>query len=377
MTRAPLATLLLLASAAASSATVDVGNVAPGSGEVRLMFAGQASPALPYLGFARIEHPTGPIQITAVGSGGRVMADAIFELQDTPDVQAMVVLAGNGSEQAPWRIRLFDGTRDGETVPSLPASISRSTAKSAAVAKATGSAVTIHHFAPFEGAMDGGEFEAAAACRSQNSVGTLATPIRVSRYGDSVVTVYQHDGDYACTFKSADHRFGAFDFSMALGSGTLRFLMVGDGASEPTRVVVVQDGRVVRVASETTPAIGAVTRSEDFWFDLARPAQGVGMYELPGSGDVFGTWFTHDDDGEPVWYLLDGAATDIPGQREFTVYRLSSDGGSARSMAASGSARMFYLDCNQAELRILLGDTDYVTLRIRRSREVAGCDALD
>jgi hypothetical protein len=288
-----------------------------------------------------------------------------------------VVLAGNGSEEAPWRIRLFDGTRDGETVPSVPAVAPMpSVLSKAAPPKSIGSAVTIHHFAPFEGSVDGDDFEAVAACRSQNSVGTLATPIRVTRYGESVVTVHTHDGDYACSFKSADRRFGAFDFSLPLGPGTLRFLMVGDGTTEPTRVVVLQDGEKVRVASETAPAIGAVTRSEDFWFDLARPAQGLGLYELPGSEDVFGTWFTHDDDGEPAWYLLDGVATDIPGQREFAVYRLTREG-AARSMAAAGSARLFYLDCNQAELRILLGDTDYVTLRIRRSREVAGCEALD
>jgi hypothetical protein len=370
--RAMIASALLLASAAASSATIDVGNVAPGSGEVRMLFADQETGALPYLDFQRIQHDAGPIEVTAVGEGGRVMAEARFELQNTPDVQAMVVLVGNGTEAAPWKIRLFDGTRDSETVPSIPSSEAKSKSAKAAI----GSAVTIHHFAPFDGATDGSEFEAVAACRAQDSVGTLATPIRVSQYGESVVTVYTHEGDFTCTFKSADRRFGAFDFSMPLGSGTLRFLLVGDGASEPTRVMVLQDGAVVRLASETTPAIGAVTRSEDFWYDLARPAQGLGLYELPGSENVFGTWFTHDEDGEPVWYLLDGVATDIPGQREFTVYRFTRSG-AARSAAAAGSARLFYLDCNQAELRILLGDTDYVTLRIRRSREVASCEALD
>lgn len=370
--RALIASALLLLSATASSATLDLGNVAPGSGDIRLVFAAQESPVLPYLGFARIQHDAGPLEVTAIGSGGRVMAEATFELQNTPDVQAMVVLVGNGTEAAPWKIRLFDGTRDSETVPSIPSSVAKSTAGKVAI----GSAVTIHHYAPFDGATDGSDFEAVAACRAQDSVGTLATPIRASRYGDSVVTVYTHEGDYTCSFKSADRRFGAFDFSMPLGTGTLRFLLVGDGASEPTRVLVLQDGVVVRVASETAPAIGAVTRSEDFWYDLARPAQGVGLYELPGSDDVFGTWFTHDDDGEPVWYLLDGTATDIPGQRELAVYRPSRNG-AARALAAAGSARLFYLDCNQAELRILMGDTDYVTLRIRRSREVASCDALD
>jgi hypothetical protein len=368
--RALTATLLLLMSAAASSATLDVGNVAPGSGEVRLMFAGRSSPPLPYLGFARLEHAAGPMEITAVGHGGRVMAEARFELQNTADVQALVVLAGNGSEAAPFKIRLFDGTRDSETIPATPA------AGAKGGPKAIGSAVTIHHLAPFEGAMEADDFEAVASCRSQDSVGTLAAPIRVARYGDSAVTVYAHDGNFDCSFKSADPRFGAFDFSMPLGQGTLRFLLVGDGPTEPTRVLVLQDGMAVRTATETAPAIGAVTRSEDFWYDLARPAQGVGLYELPGSDEVFGTWFTHAN-GLPVWYLLDGVATDIPGQRELVVYQPSRNG-AARALAAVGSARLFYLDCNQAELRILLGDSDYVTLRIKRSRpKASGCEALD
>ena len=47
--RALIAPLLLLASATAGAATIDVGNVAPGSGEVRMVFAAQETAALPYL----------------------------------------------------------------------------------------------------------------------------------------------------------------------------------------------------------------------------------------------------------------------------------------------------------------------------------------
>jgi hypothetical protein len=37
---------------------------------------------------------------------------------------------------------------------------------------------------------------------------------------------------------------------------------------------------------------------------------------------------------------------------------------------------MYYFDCNQAELRVVLEPFDLRTLRIRRSREVQACDAL-
>jgi hypothetical protein len=357
-----LASLVLLLAGAAQAATLDLGNVAPGSGAVQLAFAGQpSSPALGYLQFVRVDRPLGRLEVTAIGAGDHVLAQGVFEFESAPDVDAMLVLVGNGSAATPYRLRLYDGIRDADVAD-----------------KTRVAAIALHHLAPYPGAPAQAGFEALVQCASVSPAtgGGGSFGLRVLRYDESATQVFRGDAVVTCSVKTGNPSFGSFDIPVNVTDGTLRFLLVGDGQYEPQRILVLHDGTVLRVAEESAPAVGAVTRSEDFWYDLARPAQGVSLYELPNSDDAFGTWFTHDEAGQPIWYFFDGTATAVPGQRELVVYR-PSRGASGTSLAVAGSARLFYLDCNQAELRVLLGERDYFTLRLQRSREVPACDALD
>jgi hypothetical protein len=352
--------LALLLAGVAQAATLDLGNVAPGSGGVRLAFAdGTSSSSLSYLQFVRVDRPRGRVDVVAIGAADRVLAEAAFEFEPGPDVDAMLVLIGNGSPETPYELRLYDG-------------VGSSSADNKATIRAT---VGLHHLAPFAGATTVDDFEAVAPCEQAGNI-SASSASRVSRYGQNSTQSHVGEGGFTCSLKTAHPGFGSFDLPTSLVDGTLRFLLVGDGQYEPQRVLILQNGAVQRVASETAPAVGAVMRSPAFWFDLARPAQGVSLYELKDSDDVFGTWFTHDAAGKPIWYLFDGVATGVPGQRELMVYSPARNGRTAR-LGAVGTARLFYVDCNQAELRVLLGDGGYFTLRLRRSREVIGCDALD
>ena len=362
MTRV-LATLSLLFAGVANAATLDIGNVAPGAGEVRLVFAGSGgNAALDYLEFQRTEHALGPLEVTAIGAGDRVLAQGNFVLESRAQVDALLVLTGNGTTEMPYALRLYDGVNDADT----------SSAKVESVAYA------LHHLAPFAGATTATAFEAVLTCAHLHADGNGggSEGVRVTNYGHVFSGIFTSDGDtLSCRLKTAYPAFGSFDLETEASDGTLRVLLVGDGLSEPARVLILQNGVVQRVAEESAPAVGAVLRSQDFWFDLARPAQGVGLYEMPGSDDTFGTWFTHDEGGQPVWYFFDGHATDVPGQRDLVVYR-PSKGAQGTALGVAGSARLFYLDCNQAELRVLLGSRDYFTLRLQRSREVSACDKL-
>jgi hypothetical protein len=347
----------------AQAATLDIGNVAPGAGEVRLSFAGGSSSAgLSYLEFARTEHPLGPLVVTALGAGDRVVAHGVFEFESHADVAAMLVLIGNGTAEAPYALRLYDGLDDGR-------------ADTKAVQEAS---ISLHHLAPFTGATTAADFEAVLPCAHTHigSAGSGSSGSRVGRYEQSATSVFHGNANMTCNLKTAHPSFGSFDIPVVVSNGTLRFLLVGDGLYEPKRVLVLENGVVKLVAAETAPAVAAVIRSTAFWYDLARPAQGVSLYELKGSDDVFGTWFTHDDAGQPVWYLFNGVATGVPGQRDLIVQAPTRDGAGFASLGTTGTARLFYIDCNQAELRVQLG-RDYFTLRLRRSREVIGCDALD
>lgn len=356
---------LALLAAGAQAANLDLGNVAPGAGNVRLSIGGtDGAVGLGYLEFERVQREPGPLQVTALGADDRVLAQASFAFAPTAGVDPMLVLSGNGSGETPFALRLYDGgTATGGTPAKADVSVS----------------VALHHLAPFAGATTATDFEAVATCpNSDANGGSGSFGSRVTRYGEGFTQAgFSSDGSMTCQLKTAHPAFGSFDLQVPVAGGTLRFLLVGDGAHEPSRVLVMANGTVNLVSGESTPAVGAVLRSTAFWFDLARPAQGVSLYELPASNDVFGTWFTHDEAGQPVWYLLNGVATGVPGQRDLIVQAPTRAGGSGQArMATSGTARLFYIDCNQAELRVRLG-REYYTLRLQRSREVVGCDALD
>ncbi len=347
----------------AQGAELQVGNVAPASGRIQLLAEGAPlGPTLGYLEFSRVERALGSIRVQAVDSGARVLAEATVDMQSASLIQPMLVLTGNGTIE-PYELHLYDGVRDSEGTPAK------------AIDAAT---IALHHLAPYAGAADPVATDANLICVDRSANGDEgSTGTKVLTYLDVATLPYTSRRDtHVCSFKLADPTFGSFDLSVPVVEGTMRFMMVGDGESEPFRVLILQNGEVLRVAEQSAPAVGAVTRSDDFWYDLARPAQGVGLYEIPGGEDIFGTWFTHDPAGKPIWYFFDGVATDLPGQRELVLYR-PSRGEQGNVMTAVGSARLFYLDCNQAELRIMLGEQDFFTLRIRRSRDVASCDALE
>ena len=80
-------------------------------------------------------------------------------------------------------------------------------------------------------------------------------------------------------------------------------------------------------------------------------------------------------DGHPVWYALTGGVGTAFGRREFTVFE--SRRGDVAALGAVGSAVLTYFDCNTAEFRAVLNGNDLRTLRLKRSRPVEVCTALD
>jgi hypothetical protein len=211
--------------------------------------------------------------------------------------------------------------------------------------------------------------------RSAFEVGLQATP---DEFGASFTGLVDATlATTSCRFRVADPVFGSFEITETLAAGTTtRFLMVGDGINEPTRVLVLGQSGAAFANPQLSPQPFAVARSVDLWYDVSRPAQGITLYELPGSDDVLGTWFSHDANGNPVGFYFDGIADIIPGQREMVVLK-PSRGAEGLELEPVGTARLFYLDCNLAELRVLLGQNEFRTRRIRRSVEVGSCDAFN
>ena len=362
-----LATLLLVGSAHAG--TVYFGNLAPGAGNVVLRVDGQSrSSALGYLDFAASEvagSAASPASVTvsAVSAEtGAVLATDLLVVAPDALVEPMLVFAGNGADQ-PYRLHLYQNRGSESVAP-----------------KALENAVVgFHSVAPYA-ASSTDESDAVLKCSgTANGISTASSTIdfATAGYGRSNVFAFGSPAnDTICQLLLDGPTVGSFDLQAAPQSGrTLRFFLTGDGSIEPFRVLAVIGADIVAVAGDDTPAPGAVLAANAFWYDEARPAQGITIYEIPDSPDVFGTWFTHDVDGKPIWFTFNGVVGDLRGQRDLLVNRPGR--GTDAPPTRAGSARMYYLDCNHAELRVVLDPSDLRTLRIRRSREVQACDALD
>lgn len=355
----------------ALGAGLQVGHVAPGAGRVAIYADDVAlSSNLEYLDFQSVELEKGSHTLQARDAEtGEVLAEYLFAFSPQAKVLPLLVLAGNGQD-VPLEFLDYQTLGDGSSPPP---------------AKALENGIYgAHVLAPYPGALDDRTLDPQVVCASRSpsgggeeygfNVGGMLLGFGASQ---TVEIDSRHDST-VCTLSVSHPVFGAFRVEgTMLSQQTLRMLLVGDGINAPFQVAVTRQGELVEVVDPLKPNIGGVIRSPSFWYDRSRPAQGITLYEIPGSTNVFGTWFTHTEEGRPVWYFLDGTANGLPGQREVVVLKPQRD--AAAAMGVIGTARLFYLDCNQAELRVVLGSDfrEFRTLRLRRSREISACEVFD
>lgn len=365
-----LGLLFCLAVAPFAAATeLQLGNAAPGSGDVVLYIDGQPAAELGYLEFAQLTRVDGALRVEArARDSAAVLAQAQFVLAPEAGVEPLLMLLGNGVDR-PFRITLF------QHVLTETGRYSDSAAGQALIA--------VHHASPFVDAAQGGaDLDVEQLCQG-------STPGRAGSFSFGAgydehdfhfgsmrgTTLSNSHANNRCTLTLISARTGTLQLTAPFAVGqTLRLMFVGDGRFEPLRLVAMAGGAIVASTGALPATPGAITRAEDVWYDLARPAQAVTIYEIAGGNDVLGFWLTHDADGQPTWFYFDGAATGLPGQRELQLYRLRTAG---EPLVEVGSARLFYLDCNNAELRILSGEREFHTLRVRRSKPVDRCEVLE
>jgi hypothetical protein len=350
--------------ASAHAYDMTLGHVAPGLDPVQIFINDEpVGPVLHYLEFAQVTGIEGDLRVEARSTiDGGSIARALMSLDPGEIVKPMLVVTGNGSTHE-RELRLYQG--DARYVPGV---------------NPNESAFGAHDLAPYAVQPDAPRATSTLQCQARNTAfsggwGGVSTQ---GSYGYSTINTFRLLGvEATCTLQIAHPVIGNFVVVAQVPSGhTVRAIVVGDGVLAPFAVVVVDDGAVVNAFQTATPTPGAVTFSEDIWYDVTRPAQSVTLYEQAGADAMSGFWVTHDAAGKPVWYFMDGVRTALPGQRDIALHRFSSDASKPPSSDA-GTARLFYLDCNQAELRILSGEREFHTLRLRRSREVPGCELFD
>ncbi|HRQ66147.1 MAG TPA: hypothetical protein PKZ76_15020 [Xanthomonadaceae bacterium] len=357
---------LAWAGTAAAQETLYVGNLAPAADAdpVRLEI-GAVSVELRYRQFAEIALETGEHSVRAIAvHDGRVLASLDLLLRPDLGLTPVLYFAGDGS-LAPYRLA-FDQMLRPEGVPP-PGFAARQY-------------YAVHHEAI--GSEPGGP----RAVRLEADCERLAQPLPPGLGFFSTELAYAQNwrdelsslGDIACATALASPAIGGFRFQLEPASGlsTRRAFLIGGAGHAPAQVLVVDGAERVALVDLPPPQPRALAGSRDHWFDVVRPDQGLSLFEVGGTGIVFGTWFTLDVDSNPIWFYFEGAKVQGIGRRDITVF-LGQRTEGAQTLTPIGSGRLQYVDCNEAEFRVLLAEADFRTVRLRRSQPVSFCPVFD
>lgn len=361
-----IAFLALLGGACFPAAAVEValGNLAPGTverGPVAVFVDGdRVERNLVYRRFVRVDLPAGTHEVRFVGAAdtpdGIPLASRNVVIAQRNGTTPTVVLAGNGAGQ-PYSVELHDGGTQPASTAQRPS-------------------ISMHHLAPFPRAESTEvALDASAECRNNQRDGSAGSG-RVVYRGEFV---FDPGSAPRLNCSASFSLAGVGGFSLAGLSlppnNVMRAYLIGDAVNAPFEIIAVVGAEVQSLSSAGAPEPSAILKSPTFWFDPERPTQGINLYEQAAGNDAYGTWYTFAADGHPVWYALTGGVGTSFGRREFTVYE--SRRGEVQALGVVGSAVLTYFDCNTAEFRAVLNGNDLRTLRLKRSRPVEVCTALD
>jgi hypothetical protein len=356
--------LALAAEKAQAQEQLHLGHVATGVASVRLDLGSDAVD-LGYGEFRTLDLAGGARTVRAIAlPAGAVLAELDIELRPDYGLTPVLYLAGDGERQ-PYRLTLDQLARPEGTPP-----------------VATGRRSFVVHHEATAGTQDGDlrvRFE--AQCDRQPSplpVGVFES-IEIPYGGQwrEPEPLTDLDG-LACEIALAAPDLGGFRTLLAQSAevATRRAFLIGDGASRPVQLLLLDGAQRVAMLDLPLPQPRPLAGSRDHWFDRVRPDQGLSLFEVGGTGIVFGTWFTVAADGNPTWFYFEGARVQGIGRRDIAIYRGSRAAG-AQALTAVGSGRLQYVDCNELELRVLFADGEFRSMRARRSQSVSFCPVFD
>jgi hypothetical protein len=351
----------------AAQETLHVGHVAPrtpSAGAISLQ-VGVLTRTLAYGEFAALDLDAGTHAVQALDAGsGEVLASDEILLRPDSGLTPVLYLSGDGARH-PYRLVLDQALRG----------------EGAALGQTARRSFVLHHEAPLLAA------DEAASVRLETDCNREISPLRSSFFeaGDlQFGTQWREPGPLvgmdtlACDVVLGSSTLGGFRFRMTQSPSvaTRRAFLIGDAAARPAQVLLLDGAERVALLDLPPPQPRALAGSRDHWFDLVRPDQGLSLFEVGGTGIVFGTWFTLDSEAQPTWYYFEGAKVQGIGRRDVVVY-VGSRAAGAQSLTPIGSGRLQYVDCNEVEFRVLLGERDFRTVRARRSQAVSFCPVFD
>ena len=345
---------------------LDFGNVAPRDDNFVLSVNGTVIGTPGYLEFGNADVASASITVEARSARtGEIVANETFVLAPEPGITPILLLQGNG-EAEPYDLHLYQNVF-------------------AEYARYPGDAtdavyLALHHVALLPQVAPGEAVQTGNShwCSGQNPGGfyhggTLGSVEWYYGAMNGSVTPVSYDYAQKECGMIIQGSFGSLRVAVPydVERGT-RIFFAGDGAKFPYSLTAVREGAEVLMSSGgLQPEPGPVFESEHVWYDLRRPAQAVALYPIAGTDVLAGYWFTHRENGESMWYFLDGMQAGTA-QYELELYRAT--GTRAVPAQAAGSAQLVYADCNNAEIRMVGDDVGLQTLRLRRSKPVIDCE---
>ena len=352
-----LVALLAVAFALAAQATpVAIANLAPdtagGSGvEVHVDGVAVVS-TLGYKGLLAVDLDATAHRLEIFSAAtGATLLDQTVVVQAAGDASPTIAFIGNGFEQPHEAVVL------------------------AAPADAVRGALSIVHAAAYAGEVQSVDYD--FACTRSDGSGFAGNAQTLAYRG---AAFYDDNGSGpppACSVDVSGFPVGNLRIeNLQLRAGAvLRAYLIGDGRRAPFELIAAIGAELVAGAAASVESPLPELTSTTIWSDRDRPAEGIAVYEVGLSGNVAVTWFTFGADTKPVWYYLDGIPAAVPGWRDLVVFRVDREGGVQHTVPV-GSARLIYQDCNNANLRIVLGQ-EFRSLRLRRTVADPRCAALD
>lgn len=356
--------LLFLALDVTADESLHLGNLAPttpGTGGVLMRIADQEI-ALAYRAFAALDLPRGEYLVQAFDAAtGMLLAQEDIDFRPQPVLTPVLFLAGDGDVQ-PYRI-IFEQLAEAGGAAQPPDLIA--------------AGFVFHHAAPVVADADALRIRVELECDGDPRVLPSSSGAEVDYLGRWSGYDELPSG-IVCDLQVGNALVGGFQLPLRTPTEvfTRRAFLIGDSRGRPLQVLLLDGSAQVDLVDAAAPQPRPLSSSRDQWFDVRRPDQGFSLYEVGGTGIVFGTWFSVGTDNEPIWYYFEGAKVQGIGRRDMTLF-LGSRVDGAQDLQPVGSGRLQYVDCNEAEFRVLIGASDFRTVRLRRSRPVSFCPVFD
>lgn len=313
-----------------AAAELSYAHFAPGAGEVRLQIPGEAEQVLTYREMtATMPAADGERAVRVLHADGRELASATLTL--TAADRFVVILAGNGSADAPYQLRvavdhnhpLLSGVasmQDANLAVTAPGALRMTLSCGSVIPSETGPLPfgygTATPDAPYDGSSGVSLSPASRSC---------VDAVRVQGANVSAPGVARNASP---------------------GDRQRRFA-IGDGTQEPYEMLLVTQQR-----EATLPSIAPNALIEGIWYPAENPGIGLELAfdpEATSGRQVSGVFFGFRGDGEPVWVTLE---RDRPGSRYDILEYAGGTPDGTRAVVGQwrGSADLIVHSCSEITL---------------------------